>query len=72
LKDFSAGFRGKILFLSFSNSYVFKEIEKDYEYFADLPSLEIAFVFASYNRKSEIVDFLSGFRFPLKRCKGFF
>lgn len=68
LKDFSLRFRKNVLFLSFPNLFVFKEIEKDYEYFADLPSLNITFVFATYNRKSEIIDFLGAFHFPLKRC----
>ena len=68
LKDFSLSFRKNVLFLSFPNLFVFKEIEKDYEYFADLPSLNIVFVFSTYNRKSEIVDFLGAFHFPLKRC----
>jgi len=67
LKDFSLSFRKNVLFLSFPNLFVFKEIEKGYEYFADLPFVNIVFVFATYNRKSEIVDFLLAFHFPLKR-----
>ena len=71
LKDFSLSFRRNVVFLSFPNLFVFKEIEKDYEYFADLPSLNIVFVFATYNRKSEITDFLGAFHFPFKKGIGF-
>lgn len=71
LKDFSLGFRKNILFLSIPSLSIFKEIEKDYEYFTDMPSLNIVFVFATSNRKREIVDFLTAFRFPFKRCVKF-
>lgn len=66
LKGFSSNFRNNILFLSISNLFVFKEIEKDYEHFPNLPKLQIAFVFKS-NSKKEIVDFLTAFHFPLKK-----
>jgi len=71
LKDFSLSLRKNILFLSIPNLFVFKEIEKDYEYFTDLPSLNIVFVFAISNKKKEIVDFLTAFHFPFKRCVKF-
>lgn len=67
LKDFSLNFRKNVLFLSIPNLFVFKEIEKDYEYFPDLPSLNVVFVFVNSNKKREIMDFLAAFHFPLKR-----
>lgn len=66
LKEFSTRFRSNILFLSIPNLFVFKEIEKEYEHFPNLPKLQIAFVFKS-KKKKEIVDFLTAFHFPLKR-----
>jgi large subunit ribosomal protein L5 len=67
LKDFSIHFRKNILFLYMPNLFVFKEIEKDYEYFPELPPLTIVFVFPTFMRREEIVDFLAAFHFPFKK-----
>ena len=66
LKEFSINFRNNILFLTIPNLFAFKEIEKDYEHFSDLPKLQIAFVFRSVIKK-ELVDFLVAFHFSLKK-----
>lgn len=68
LKEFSLFFRKNVLFLSIPNLFVFKEIEKDYEYFPELPPLTVAFVFPTSMSRQEIFDFLSAFHFPFKKC----
>lgn len=48
--------------------FVFKEIEKDFEHFPDLPKLNVSLVFKASSRR-EVLDLLRGFHFPLKRLK---
>jgi ribosomal protein L5 len=66
LKEFTTNFRNKVLLISIPNLFAFKEIEKDYEHFPDLPKLNISLVFKANNRK-ELVDLLSALHFPLKK-----
>lgn len=66
LKEFTTNFRNKVLLISIPNLFAFKEIEKDYEHFPDLPKLNISLVFKANNRK-ELIDLLSALHFPLKK-----
>lgn len=66
LKEFSINFRRNNISISVFNLFVFKEIEKDYEYFPNLPALNIHLVMKVSNCK-ELLDFLVSFRLPLKK-----
>jgi len=68
LKEFSTNFRGNVLSLSVLNLFVFKEIEKDYEYFPNLPKLNVHLVMKA-NGDKEVFDFLSAFRFPIQKMR---
>jgi large subunit ribosomal protein L5 len=70
LKEFSMNFRKDIVSLSVLNLFVFKEIEKDYEYFPNLPKLNIHLVM-KVNNQREVFDFLAAFRFPLQKTRKF-
>lgn len=69
IKDFSLPFLKvgeKNVFLILDNLFYFKEIEKEYENFQDLPPLSINFVFEAKNKK-EVFAFLSALKFPIKK-----
>jgi large subunit ribosomal protein L5 len=66
LKEYSTCFRANTVSISVFNLFVFKEIEKDYDYFPNLPVLNIHLVMKVNNSK-EIFDFFTAFRFPLTR-----
>lgn len=66
LKEFSINFRKNIVSLSIFNLFVFKEIEKDYEYFPNLPKLNIHFVMKARTSK-EVFGFMTALHFPLRK-----
>jgi len=68
LKEFSVNFRKNVVSLYLFNLFVFKEIEKDYEYFPNLPKMNIHFVISASNSR-EVYDLLLGFRFPISKLK---
>jgi len=70
LKEFSVGLQKNIVSVSIFNLFIFKEIEKDYEYFPNLPKLNIHLVLNIYATK-EIIDFLVALRFPVPKLKSF-
>lgn len=67
LKEFQ-GFavKGNNLFCRIDNLFLFKEIEKEYEHFTDLPSLNMNLIFRHSN-ELEIVNFLNGMHLPLQK-----
>jgi large subunit ribosomal protein L5 len=56
----------KVAFFSLENPFLFREIEKEYENFQELPFLHFSMVFTA-EKKEEIVSFLSALKFPVKK-----
>lgn len=56
----------KEAFLSIENPFFFKEIEKEYENFRELPKLHLTMV-ANVEKKGEIISLLSALKFPIKK-----
>ena len=51
------------VFFKLDNLFLFKEIEKEYNYFQDLPKLSVNLNFKAQNSR-EVLAFLSAFNFP--------
>ena len=68
LKDICVNLKIGVVSFSISNLYIFKNIEKDYEHFPDLPRLNVNIVFKARSGV-EVMDFLRAFRFPLAKTK---
>lgn len=64
-KDFYYTVQQKSVNFALENAFLFKEIEKDYEYFQDLPRLNVHLFFRAKDH-TDIVGFLSALKFPLK------
>nr|AML60756.1 ribosomal protein L5 [Monodopsis sp. MarTras21] len=64
LKAFRYTIMEKNVFFKVNNIFLFKEIEKEYEYFQDLPRLDVNLNFKATSSK-EIQAFLSALKFPL-------
>lgn len=54
------------VFLKLENLFVFKEVEKEYENFQELPNLDISIEISSKNKK-EISSLLSALKIPVKK-----
>jgi large subunit ribosomal protein L5 len=67
LKEFH-GFviTGNNLFCRIDNLFLFKEIEKEYEQFSDLPSLNMSLIFQT-SSDLELFNYLSGLHLPVKK-----
>jgi large subunit ribosomal protein L5 len=63
LKDIKWSQAHRNFSLSIDNIFLFKEIEKDYEFFQSLPKLNVNLVFKA-RFKEEIFCLLSAFKFP--------
>lgn len=68
VKNLKYSFFTKSVNISLENVYFFREIEKEYEYFQDLPNLNINLLFKAKNQQ-EIEIFLGALRFPLVDLK---
>lgn len=55
----------KNIFFTLDNLFSFKEVEKEYENFQDLPKLHVSFVVNS-KEKEEILSLLTALKFPIK------
>jgi large subunit ribosomal protein L5 len=66
LKEFSVSLQRNVVSISLLNLFIFKEIEKDYEYFPNLPQLKIHLVM-NVSAFKEIYDLLVAFRFPVSK-----
>jgi large subunit ribosomal protein L5 len=66
LKEFSVSLQRNVVSISLLNLFIFKEIEKDYEYFPNLPQLKIHLVL-NVSAFKEIYDLLVAFRFPVSK-----
>lgn len=53
-------------FLSLENPFLFREIEKEYENFQELPRLHLTMVINA-EKKEEILSLLSALKFPVKK-----
>jgi large subunit ribosomal protein L5 len=53
------------IFFSLENLYLYKEIEKQYENFQDLPELNVLII-VNTQKKEEITSLLSALKFPIK------
>lgn len=65
IKEFGYLLQKNTVHFIIENVFLFKEIEKDYEYFQDLPKLNVV-LFFSTKAKPEILAFLKLIKFPLK------
>lgn len=66
LKEFNGfSLTDKNLFFRIKNLFLFEEIENEYEYFSDLPSLNMNLSFQVSN-ELELLNFLSGLNLPIK------
>jgi large subunit ribosomal protein L5 len=54
------------IFFTLDNLFFFKEIEKEYENFQDLPKLNITMVLNS-RKKEQAIGLLSALKFPIKK-----
>lgn len=65
MKGFSYAIQQQVLSFKIENVFLFKELEKEYEHFQDLPYLNVNIFFRAKNR-SEIIGLLSAIKFPIK------
>lgn len=65
MKGFSYVIQQQVLSFKIENIFLFKELEKEYEHFQDLPSLNVNVFFKAKNY-SEIIGLLSAIKFPIK------
>lgn len=67
LKEFH-GFvlTGNNLFCRIDNLFLFKEIEKEYEHFSDLPALNMNLIFQP-SSDLELLNYLSGLHLPVRK-----
>lgn len=56
----------KAAFLSLENPFFFREIEKEYENFRELPKLHLTMIISA-EKKEEIISLLSALKFPIKK-----
>lgn len=56
----------KVAFLSLENPFLFREIEKEYENFQELPCLHLTMVL-NVEKEEEIVSLFSALKFPVKK-----
>jgi large subunit ribosomal protein L5 len=63
LKNFQYTVTGNNVFFKIDNLFLFKELEKEYDYFQDLPKLSINLNFRAQS-SLEIINFLSALKFP--------
>lgn len=62
LKDFKPTFSNHNLFFKIDNLFLFKEIEKEYDYFQELPNLSVNINLKAKN-SAEVRSILSAFKF---------
>lgn len=63
LKNFQYTITDRDLFFKIDNLFLFKELEKEYDYFQDLPALNVNLNFRAQN-SLEIYNLLSALKFP--------
>lgn len=63
VKNFRYVVAEKNVFFKLDNLFLFKELEKEYDYFQDLPKLSVNLNFKAQNSQ-EILAFLSALKFP--------
>jgi len=63
LKDFKPTLTGNNVFFKIDNMFLFKEIEKEYDYFQELPNLSVNMNFKAKDL-NEVRSILSAFKFP--------
>lgn len=66
LKGFHYRIQQKNVNFKIDNIFLFKELEKEYEYFQDLPKLNINLFFKA-RTLSEIAAFLTAIKFPVRK-----
>ena len=63
VKNFRYVVAEKNVFFKLDNLFLFKELEKEYDYFQDLPKLSVNLNFKAQNSQ-EVLAFLSALKFP--------
>ena len=63
LKNFQYTVTGKNVFFKIDNLFLFKELEKEYDYFQDLPKLNVNLNFRAQT-SLEVINLLSALKFP--------
>jgi ribosomal protein L5 len=66
LKNFTFNLQKRNVFFKIDNVFLFREIEKDYEYFQDLPPLNVN-IFLNTTNSQLILYLLAAFKFPIKK-----
>jgi len=67
IKDVHYYFFNKVLQFDIKNVFLYKELENDYDYFQDLPKLNVSMYFNHIKNFTEVYVFLCCLNFPFKK-----
>lgn len=67
IKDINYFFYNKVFQFDIKNVFLYKELENDYDYFQDLPKLNVSMYFNNIKNFTEVYVFLFCLNFPFKK-----